>query len=219
MSKSIKRLLKEVVRRGVLRALGAYVVMIWLLAQGLVDLFPAVGLPEWSIRVFLGTSVGVTPLVAILAWKYDLTTKGLLRDRRDVAIAEKNLMAKIVGPTERSPVTDEGRRSMLHVSWKDETGRPHEREFLESFVVGREFSADVRLNDECVSRRHVKVYPVNSEWYVKDLSSLNGTFCNGETIDQKLVDDTIEIRLDKSGPKLVLTKRTNDETALTVESV
>lgn len=207
------------VRRGVLRALGAYVVMIWLLAQGLVDLFPAVGLPEWSIRVFLGTSVGVTPLVAILAWKYDLTTKGLLRDRRDVAIAEKNLMAKIVGPTERSPVTDEGRRSMLHVSWKDETGRPHEREFLESFVVGREFSADVRLNDECVSRRHVKVYPVNSEWYVKDLSSLNGTFCNGETIDQKLVDDTIEIRLDKSGPKLVLTKRTNDETALTVESV
>lgn len=41
-------LMKELVRRGVLRALGAYIVIIWLLAQGLVDLLPAVGMPEWS---------------------------------------------------------------------------------------------------------------------------------------------------------------------------
>lgn len=211
-------LVKELVRRGVFRALGAYVVIVWLLAQGLVDLLPAIGMPEWSIRVFLGVAIGSTPLVALLAWKYDLTAKGLLPDRRDAAIAEKSLMAKIIGPTQRSPVTDGGRRSMLHVAWRDETGQPYEREFLESFIVGRDFLADIRLNDDCVSRRHVEVYPVDDEWYVKDLASLNGTFNNGETIDKKLIDDTMEVRLDKSGPKLILTKRTNDDTAFTVES-
>ncbi len=62
-----KKLVKELSRRGVLRALAAYIVIVWLLAQGLVDLFPAVGLPEWTIRRFLVAAVAGTPLVAFLA--------------------------------------------------------------------------------------------------------------------------------------------------------
>lgn len=214
----MKSLVKELVRRGVLRALGAYAVIVWLLAQGLVDLFPAIGFPEWSIRVFLGVATGATPLVAFLAWKYDLTSRGILPDRRDTATAEKSLMAKLIGPTQRSSMTNDGRRSMLHVAWRDETGQHREREFLQPFVVGRDFTADVRLGDDCVSRRHVEVYPVDTEWYVKDLASLNGTFSDGEKVDVKPIGDTLEIRLDKSGPKVIFTKRTNDETAFTVES-
>ena len=76
---------KEIVRRGVLRALGAYVIGVWLLAQGLVDLFPAVGLPDWAIQVFLVAALATTPLVCIVAWKYDLTLKGFLPDKQDVA--------------------------------------------------------------------------------------------------------------------------------------
>lgn len=214
----MKKILKELVRRGVLRALGAYVVLIWLLAQGLVDLFPAIGFPEWSIRVFLGAAAGATPLVAFLAWKYDLTSRGILPDRKDLAIAEKSLMEKVIGPTQRSSMTGTGQRSMLHVAWKDETGLPHEREFLQSFKVGRDFSADIRLGNDCVSRRHLNVYPEGSEWYVQDLESLNGTFSNGESIDVMCIGDSLEVRLDKSGPKLVFTKRTNDDTAFTAET-
>lgn len=211
-------LVKELVRRGVLRALGAYIVVVWLLAQGLVDLFPAIGFPEWSIRAFLGAAAGATPLVAFLAWKYDLTSKGLLPDRRDVAIAEKGLMAKIVGPTQRSSLADGEQRTMLHVAWKDESGHPHEREFLQAFTVGRDFTADIRLADDCVSRRHLNVYPVDRNWYVKDLASLNGTYNNGEAIDVMPIDNTLEVHLDKDGPKLIFTKRTNDDTAFTVRS-
>lgn len=214
----MKLLAKELARRGVYRALGAYVVIVWLLAQGLVDLFPAIGFPDWSIRVFLGAATGATPLVAFLAWKYDLTSSGLLPDRRDAAIAEKGLMAKLIGPTQRSPIANDKRQSMLHVAWRDETGQQQEREFLRPFVVGRDFGADIWLGNDCVSRRHVKIYPVDSEWYVEDLASLNGTFIDGETIDVSPIGKSLEIRLDKSGPKLVLTKRTNDDTALTAES-
>lgn len=215
---AIKKIAKELVRRGVLRALGAYAVLIWLLAQGLVDLFPAIGFPDWSIRVFLGTAAGATPLVAFLAWKYDLTSRGLLPDRRDVAVAEKSLMEKIIGPTQRSSMTGDRQRSMLHVAWKDEAGLSHEREFMQAFKVGRDFSADVRLADDCVSRQHLKVYPEGSEWYIQDLDSLNGTFSNGETIKNLSVGDSLEVRLDKAGPKLVFTKRTNDDTAFTAKT-
>ena len=50
-----KKLVRELNRRGVFRALVAYAVVVWLAATGLVDLFPAVGFPDWSIRVFLIT--------------------------------------------------------------------------------------------------------------------------------------------------------------------
>ena len=97
-----KKLVRELNRRGVIRAVAAYVVIVWLLAQGLVDLFPAVGLPDWSIRLFLATAAAATPLVAFLAWRYNLTFKGVLRDSADVAVAQPDTVARASSPTRRS---------------------------------------------------------------------------------------------------------------------
>src|SRR4051794_7215782 len=49
---------------------------------------------------------------------------------------------------------------------------------LASVVLGRE-QADVVINDQLVSRRHVCVRPVEGALEVEDLRSLNGTWVNG----------------------------------------
>jgi pSer/pThr/pTyr-binding forkhead associated (FHA) protein len=48
--------------------------------------------------------------------------------------------------------------------------------------IGREEGADVVLDDELVSRRHVRVTPEDTAVIVEDLGSLNGSFVNGEEI-------------------------------------
>lgn len=214
----IKKLASELVRRGVLRAIGAYGAIVWLLAQGLVDLFPAIGFPEWAIRVFLAIAVLATPVVVALAWKYDLTRKGLLRDRMDVAAVRKNALARAIGPTTQSAPRQDRGCSIMHVSWTNENGEACEREFPTPFWIGRDYQADVRLYDDRVSRRHVQVYPVGDDWYVKDLASLNGTYVDGKIIDVRKIEPDIEVSLDKKGPKVRLAIRVAEETIRTADS-
>ena len=68
--KRVLTFVSELFRRKVVRLLGGYVVILWLLAQGFADLFPAFGLPEWSLRVFIIVGSGrypctCTPVVEI----------------------------------------------------------------------------------------------------------------------------------------------------------
>ena len=79
----ISKILAELSRRKVVRVLGAYIVAVWLLAQGAADLFPAFDLPEWSVRLIVIVGVLGIPLVAVLPWRYDLTHQGLVRDTQE----------------------------------------------------------------------------------------------------------------------------------------
>ncbi len=65
--------------------------------------------------------------------------------------------------------------------------------FGESFIVydspvtlGRDRDADVSLDDLAASRRHAQVVPHDDGHAIVDLQSSNGTFLNGERIDQKV---------------------------------
>ena len=51
-----------------------------------------------------------------------------------------------------------------------------------SIVVGRSHDADLRLDDEGVSRTHCKVHVREGLIHVEDLGSANGTLVNGVTI-------------------------------------
>lgn len=218
MLSGFRKLTKELVRRGVIRTLGAYIAIVWLLAQGLVDLLPAMGFPDWTIRAFLIVAVAGTPVVVFLAWRYDLTRKGLLRDRADVAAALRGGFEQGLGPTRQRPDRPDGRRSYVQVTWVDERGRSQDREFDTAFVIGRDHHVDVRFSDDRVSRQHMQVYPLGNDWYVKDLGSLNGTYHNGEKVDVIRVGKTMEFCLDRTGPKVSLARRVDDDTTLTVES-
>lgn len=214
----ISKFSNEVVRRGVLRALGAYVAIVWLLAQGLVDLLPATGFPDWAIRVFLAVTVSATPLVAIVAWKYDLTTKGFLRDKQDVALGRRNSGSRAISPTTRATPRDGFARNLILAVWTNEKGERCEKEFDTKFMIGRDFQSDIRILDDRVSRQHLEVYPVGDEWCTRDLSSLNGTYVNGEPIDVMRIDGGLEMSLDKAGPRVQLSVRVMNDTMMTAKT-
>ena len=49
-------------------------------------------------------------------------------------------------------------------------------------VVGRGAGADIRLNDEGISRFHCKIRQEGGGYLLEDLGSRNGTYCNGEPV-------------------------------------
>jgi hypothetical protein len=212
----IKSLAKEIMRRGVLRALGAYIAIIWLLAQGVVDVFPALGLPEWTVRAFLIISISAIPVIAVVSWKYELTRKGFLRDRGRALSGLGSAVAISGGdPTRGSDMRTQSSRSTVLATWTGPDGRPCQQEFSSQFIVGRDFKADVRLEDERVSRRHIRVYPKQGDWYVTDLSSLNGSYIDGLAFDVRKIESDTSVSLDRGGPVIRLSAKTAEPTRLT----
>ncbi len=53
-----------------------------------------------------------------------------------------------------------------------------------SMALGRDHSNPIRLHDTEVSRRHAEVRPVDDSYRIVDLGSANGTYVNGQPVDQ-----------------------------------
>lgn len=77
--------LAELKHRNVLRASALYVGVAWALAQGVSQLGPALGLPDWTTRAFLFACVIGFPVWAAFAWFYEFTPQGFKRDA-DLAV-------------------------------------------------------------------------------------------------------------------------------------
>jgi len=77
----MKRLLRELRRRNVLRAAVLYVGAVWALAQGIAQLGPAFGMPDWGTRWFIVAGVIGFPFWIAFAWFFELTPEGLKRER------------------------------------------------------------------------------------------------------------------------------------------
>ena len=73
-------LLSELKRRNVLRAAAFYVAATWALAQGIAQLSPVVGAPEWVARWFLVAAAIGLPFWLAFAWFYEFTPQGLKRE-------------------------------------------------------------------------------------------------------------------------------------------
>ncbi len=80
----MKRVFAELKRRNVLRAAVLYVGAVWALAQGIAQLAPSIGAPEWVTRWFLVAAAIGFPFWIAFSWYFELTPQGLKLDR-DVA--------------------------------------------------------------------------------------------------------------------------------------
>lgn len=62
-------------------------------------------------------------------------------------------------------------------------------------IVGRAMSAQLRLNDDGISRRHCRVLSIGGHVIVEDLGSANGTVVNGEMVQRQELKEGDKIRL------------------------
>lgn len=108
------------------------------------------------------------------------------------------------------PSTDAARRYALRfISGKYQGGEfplPEEGEI----TIGRSSELDMVLVEDMVSRRHSKVTVSNGEVYIQDLGSTNGTFVNGEKIDQIQLQEGDRILVGTNIIKLVPTEEAGD---------
>ena len=58
---------------------------------------------------------------------------------------------------------------------------------LVEISVGRDPAADLCLDHPTISARHAHLSFHHSQWWVEDLHSKNGTFLNGEPVDEPMV--------------------------------
>jgi pSer/pThr/pTyr-binding forkhead associated (FHA) protein len=53
----------------------------------------------------------------------------------------------------------------------------------EVLFVGRAAENDIKIQDDAVSRRHLKIFSVENCYFIEDLKTKNGTMINGEPLD------------------------------------
>ena len=75
-----KNFIAELKRRNVIRPAILYVGAVWALAQGISQLGPSVGAPEWATRWFLVAAGIGFPFWIAFAWFYEFTPEGLKRE-------------------------------------------------------------------------------------------------------------------------------------------
>jgi TolB-like protein/Flp pilus assembly protein TadD len=70
----------ELKRRNVLKVLGAYAVGMWLVLQVAETTFEPLHLPGWWLTALTILAVVGVPIVLVLAWSYEITPGGIVRD-------------------------------------------------------------------------------------------------------------------------------------------
>jgi len=76
--------------------------------------------------------------------------------------------------------------------------------FSRAFTVGREESCDVSLQDNTISREHVRIYLEGTQWQFEDLKSTNGTYIDNQLILSGPVESRTVLQLGVDGPYILL---------------
>jgi len=202
LARGIRDIFEEARRRRVFQTTGVYVVAVWGLTQGTVQLAPGVGFDPSIVRWMLVAAVALLPAVVLLAWKFDVSREGIVRDPGD---------QQTLGITDFDPIATmptamggESGAGAIVVRWSDVDGRGAVL-FREEFFVGRGAECRVRFYDPLVSRRHARIYPEAGVWMVEDLGSRNGSILDEKRIGAPAaLASAGELRVNEAGPTLRL---------------
>jgi len=81
----IKAYIEDLQRRRVFRTAAVYVASMWIIVQGAIDLFPVFDLPNWMLKLIVIAAIAGLPVVLILSFAYQFTSRGLVRDEGESA--------------------------------------------------------------------------------------------------------------------------------------
>jgi Nif-specific regulatory protein len=65
-------------------------------------------------------------------------------------------------------------------------------------AIGRERSNTLAIEDPAISRRHCLFRPQASDWLLRDLNSMNGTYVNGLPVQERLLEDGDQIQIGRT---------------------
>jgi hypothetical protein len=214
------KLYQELSRRRVIRTVIAYIVLVWVLSQGAADLFPAFGLEDWAVRAFVLGAIALTPVVALLSWRFDITPRGVIADPfSDPGIlADEDLAPGNATEWARNRHDASG-AGYLSAIWNGPDGNPLRRQFFDPVVIGRDPGSDLQIPDPRVSRVHALLYAEDKTWKLRDIHSSNGTFLDGKRISKIELPADCRIRFHHDGPELELSVHKVERTALTRDAM
>jgi hypothetical protein len=192
MASLFRSFVQELKRRKVFQVGSLYLLTAWGASQGAVSFFPVFNAPPWAVPLFIAFAVLGFPIAIVLAWAFDVTPEGVVRD------------SGTRKQDENPPTTTTlfGANGVVRVKWRDATGQPQERSFDRGFMVGRDASCAIRFDDALVSRRHAEVSFAGGLWWVADLGSRNGTLLDGQRVQRQVLPSRGVIRLSEAGPIL-----------------
>ncbi len=206
--RSSPSLLSKLKKGRVVQLLIAYLVVLWLVIQGLVDFVPIVGLPDWTLRAVLIAGVAVIPVIILISWMFDLTPPRFVHNQIEPEIVNPELD----WARRRHDNADAG---FIELHWTDEAEKEKTENFLRAISIGRGPNNDLRLSSRLVSRNHAVVWAEDGAWRVRDLESANGTFINDQRIPGKAeLPPACHLRLGPNGPIIQVNIEEPDETAL-----
>ena len=188
----------ELKRRNVFKVASLYAVTAWGACLGAAELLPAFGAPDWVVRAFVVVAILGVPIAALLAWVYEITARGIVRDEGPGA-SDANEHNVTFGST----TLLYGSRGFVRVSWSGSSG-PAEKVFDKDFVIGRDESCDVHIDDPMISRRHAEVVHSNGRWCIRDLGSRNGTLLDGHPVTSTGLPTRGEVKLYAAAPPLLI---------------
>lgn len=196
------RFLSELKRRSVFKVAAVYAATAWGASIGAAELLPAFGAPDWSVRAFVLLAMLGLPVAVVLAWAYEITPHGVVRD----GLEEPEAAAPALPVSSRTTMLL-GPAGSVHVTWQDATG-VHERTFTRDFRIGRDEGCELHLDDPLISRRHVEVSHTNGSWWITDLGSSNGTVLDQRRISRARLPAVSVVKLYDTGPPLRVEVRT-----------
>jgi hypothetical protein len=196
------KFLSELKRRSVFKVAAVYAATAWGASMGAAELLPAFGAPDWSVRAFVLLAMLGLPIAIVIAWAYEITPQGIVRD----GIEAPEVAAPRPAAASRTTMLL-GPAGSVHVTWQDARG-VHERTFTRDFRIGRDESCELHLDDPLISRRHVEVGHSDGVWWISDLGSSNGTMLDQRRISRARLPPVSVVRLYDTGPPLRLEVRT-----------
>lgn len=66
-------------------------------------------------------------------------------------------------------------------------------------IIGRDVNADVPVENSRISRQHLRISFNEGQWVFRDLSSANGTFCDGEAVDSGVISNGMVLTIGGRG--------------------
>ena len=206
----LSKLFAELKRRKVFHVGSLYLITGWGASLGAAELFPAFGIPDWVVRAFVIVVALGFPFALILAWAFEITPDGVVLDP---GTGEKVKAAATETDGDGSATTTIMQSEGVEATWKSE-GEQHGREFHQDFVMGRGREADVRIENNRISRLHAKVKYERGAWWILDLSSRNGTLLNGVLLEGsgKLLPSNEVVLYEGGAPIVLVVRESADQT-------